>query len=231
METHPENGRYVIRIMKIKKAFIFFAASCAFISVSHAQMVPPNPSLISLQHYITKVNPNTFDSSFSDLHFVIKENMNYLYPLYQLLCNNKKFVREFTSHIYYDLLSQSVSFVGDYAAALEYQRKSDTTHLTDVEYRQIGKNIQQLKNIKNSDAKRFITFIASRYKVIMLNEANNKPLHRAFAYSLLDVLYNRGFRYLAMEMLNPLPDHELTKLTYKTGHFAAEPVAGELIRQ
>ena len=92
-------------------------------------------------------------------------------------------------------------------------------HLTDVDYRQIGKNIQQLKNIKNADAKRFISFIASRYKVIMLNEANNKPLHRAFAYSLLDVLYNRGFRYLAMEMLNPMPDHELTKLTYKTGTF------------
>jgi hypothetical protein len=108
---------------------------------------------------------------------------------------------------------------------------SDTTHLTDVEYRQIGKSIQQLKDIKNADAKRFITFIASNYKVIMLNEANNKPIHRAFAYSLLDVLYNRGYRYLAMEMLNPMPDHELTKLTYKTGHFATEPVAGEMIRQ
>ena len=28
-----------------------------------------------------------------------------------------------------------------------------------------------------------------------------------------------------------MPDQELTKLTYKTGHFATEPVAGELIRQ
>ena len=64
----------------------------------------------------------------------------------------------------------------------------------------------------------------------MLNEAYNKPLHRAFAYSLLDDLYKRGFRYLAMEMLNPMPDQELTKLTYKTGHFATEPVAGEMIR-
>ncbi len=63
----------------------------------------------------------------------------------------------------------------------------------------------------------------------MLNEAYNKPLHRAFAYSLLDDLYKKGFRYLAMEMLNPMPDQELTKLTYKTGHFAAEPVAGEMI--
>jgi hypothetical protein len=127
-------------------------------------MVPPNPSLISLQHFITKVQPNTFDSSFSDLHYVIGENINYLYPLYQLLGDGNKFMRGFSTPVYYDLLSQSVSFVGDYAAALEYQKKADTSHLTDVEYRQIGKSIQQLKDIKNADAKRFITFIASNYK-------------------------------------------------------------------
>jgi hypothetical protein len=217
--------------MKNKKYFLFIFLGISSISFSLAQMVPPNPSLIGLQNYVTKVQPNTFDRNYTDLHYVIGENINYLYPLYQLLGDGKKFMGDFSTPIYYDLLSQSVSFVGDYAGALEYQKKSDTTHLTDVEYRQIGKSIQQLKDIKNADAKRFITFIASNYKVIMLNEASNKPLHRAFAYSLLDVLYNRGYRYLAMEMLNPMPDHELTKLTYKTGHFATEPVAGELIRQ
>lgn len=217
--------------MKIIQKLSALTAVLFYSAISCAQMVPPNPSLISLQHYVTKVKPNSFDTSFSDLHFIIRDNINYLYPLYQMLGDPKKFMHDFTTPVYYELLSQSVSFVGDYAAALEYQKKTDTTHVTDVEYRQIAKNIQQLKRIKNADAKKFITFIAPQYKVIMLNEANNKPLHRAFAYSLLDVLYNRGFRYLAMEMLNPMPDHELTKLTYKTGHFAAEPVAGELIRQ
>lgn len=217
--------------MKNNKYLFFIFLGFSYVKLSFAQQLPPNQSLISLQHFVTKVQPTSFDSSFTDLHYVIGENLNYLYPLYQLLGNDKKLIRDFSSPIYYDLLSQSVSFVGDYAAALEYQKKSDTTRLTDVEYRQIGKSIQQLKDIKNADAKRFITFIASNYKVIMLNEANNKPLHRAFAYSLLDVLYNRGYRYLAMEMLNPMPDGELSKLTYKTGHFATEPVAGELIRQ
>ena len=217
--------------MKYRKYFLFIFTGLSFSGISFAQQIPPNPSLISLQHLVTKVKPTSFDSNYNDLHYVIGENLNYLYPLYQLLGDEKKFIGNYSIPIYYDLLSQSVSFVGDYSAALEYQKKSDTTRLTDVEYRQIGKSIQQLKDIRNADAKRFITFISSNYKVIMLNEANNKPLHRAFAYSLLDVLYNRGFRYLAMEMLNPMPDQELTKLTYKTGHFATEPVAGELIRQ
>jgi hypothetical protein len=231
MEHHHENGRYGNGIMKIIKIYLVFFLCILLAKISGAQPLPPNPSLISLQHFVTKEKPGTFDSAYHDLHYIIGENLNYLYPLYQLLGDNKKFLHDFTVPVYYDLLSQSVSFVGDYAAALEYQKLSDTTHLSDVEYRQIGKSIQQLKDIKNADAKKFISFIANNYRVIMLNEAYNKPLHRAFAYSLLDALYNRGFRYLAMEMLNPMPDQELTKLTYKTGHFATEPVAGELIRQ
>ncbi len=214
-------------MMKIKKYFLLILSGLSFLINSQAQ---PNPSLTSLQHYVTKVKPTVFDSGYKDLHYLIGDNLHYLYPIYQLLGDNKKFISEFSSPVYYDLNSQAVSFVGDYAAALEYQRMSDTTLMTDVENRQIGKIIQQLKNIKNADAKRFITFIAPNYTVIMLNEAYNKPVHRAFAFSLLDDLYKRGFRYLAMEMLNPMPDQELTKLTYKTGHFATEPVAGEMIR-
>jgi len=227
MEDHHENGRYGTCTMKIKKVF-FIVLPCLFsIVFPRAQ---PNPSLTSLTHYVTAVNPHAFDSSYSDLHYLIGDNLHYLYPIYQLLGNEKKFINKFSGPVYYDLLSQSVSFVGDYEAVLEYQAMADTTRVTDVENRQIGKSMQLLKNIKNADAKRFISFIASNYSVIMLNEAYNKPVHRAFAYSLLDDLYKRGFRYLAMEMLNPMPDQELTKLTYKTGHFATEPVAGEMIR-
>jgi len=217
--------------MKMLKYLLSLLLGFPFHLISSAQQLPPNGALISLKHFVTIEKPESFDSGYTDLHYVIGENLNYLYPVYQLLGDDKKFMQSFSPPVYYDLLSQTVSFVGDYEAALAYQRLSDTTHLTDVDYRQIGKSIQQLKKIKHADAKRFIGFIASNYKVIMLNEAYNKPIHRAFAYSLLDVLYNRGFHYLAMEMLNPMPDQELTKLTYKTGHFATEPVAGELIRQ
>src|SRR5450631_2495498 len=117
--------------MKKLKYLLFILPAVYSFHISVAQMVPPNPSLISLQHYVTKVQTNTFDSSFSDLHYVIGENINYLYPLYQLLGDGKKFMGDFSPPVYYDLLSQSVSFIGDYAAALEYQKKADTTHMTD----------------------------------------------------------------------------------------------------
>ncbi len=213
--------------MKIKGAFLLIFPGLYYTNILHAQ---PNASLNKINYYVTTTNRTAFDTTYNDLHYLIGDNLHYLYPLYQLLGNNKKFIREFTAPVYYELLSESVSFIEDYEASLEYQGMADTSNVSDVENRQIGKSIQLLKNIKNADAKRFINFIAPNYSVIMLNEAYNKPLHRAFAYSLLDDLYKKGFRYLAMEMLNPMPDQELTKLTSKTGHFAAEPVAGEMIR-
>ncbi len=214
-------------MMRIKK-YIFPFISCFFLLQFVAAQ--PNGALRSIQYYVAKVNPKVYDSSLNNLHYLAGDNLHYLYPLYQLLGSDKKFQQLYSTSGYYNLLSQCASFTGDYAGALEYQQTADSTKLDDVELRQIGKSIQQLKNIKNVDAERFISFIAQNYRVIMLNEAYNKPVHRAFAFSLLDNLYKKGFRYLAMEMLNPLPDQELGKLTYKTGHFATEPVAGEMIR-
>ena len=208
------------------KYFLFIPGIILFNSVS----AQPNLSLVNLRNYVSQAKPAVYDSSLNNIHYLAGNNLHYLYPIYQLFGDDKKFREQLTFSGYNDLLSQCVSFVGDYSGALAYQQLADSVNLTDVEKRQIDKSIQQLKNIKNADAKRFISFISPKFSVIMLNEAYNKPLHRAFAYSLLDELYKRGFRYLAMEMLNPNPDQELTKLTYKTGHFATEPVAGEMIR-
>ena len=87
-----------------------------------------------------------------------------------------------------------------------------------------------MKDLQHVDARRYISFLARNYQVIMINESRNKPLHRAFMLSLLDDLYKKGFRYLAMEMLNNGSNHSLDKLTSLTGYYSSEPVAGELIR-
>src|SRR4249920_3813280 len=104
--------------MKNKNFLLFILFVASSVRFCFAQITPPNPSLISLQHFVTKQLPNTYDSSYTDLHYIIGDNINYLYPLYQLLGNGKKFMGDFSAPIYYDLLSQSVSFTGDYAAAL-----------------------------------------------------------------------------------------------------------------
>jgi len=48
-----------------------------------------------------------------------------------------------------------------------------------------------------------ITKLAKDKRIVILNEAHHKPLHRVFAESLLDSLYGLGFRYLGLESLTP----------------------------
>jgi hypothetical protein len=213
--------------MHIKKILVCLSAVLMIVRLSQAQ---PAHELKSLKTFVTEINPHAFDTSLQQISYEVGDHLHYLYPLYQLLGEEKKFLKKLSAPVYYEALSQNVACIGDYSSALDYEQLADSTPVTDVEKRQISKSIQVLKDIKNVDARRYIGFIAPHYQVVMLNEAYNKPLHRAFAISLLDELYKRGYRYLAMEMLNPGPDQELGKLTNKTGHFSAEPVAGEMIR-
>jgi hypothetical protein len=196
----------------------------------HVSFSQTNRQLQYLREWVKANKPVGYDSTFNYLNLRSGNNLHYLYPLQKLFRDEKKFRVLLSDSGYYDALSQAVSIVGDYSSALEYQKMNYKTDVDEVSRRQIYKVIQGMKDIKHVDAEKFISFIARNYKVIMINEAHNKPLHRAFMLSLLDDLYKKGFRYLAMEMLNNSSDHSLDKLTSSTGYYSAEPVAGELIR-
>lgn len=210
--------------------FLRTAVLLLSLALQHPSNGQISNELTDLKNFVGSIKPPIYDTALNTVTDRLGENIHYLYPLYQLLGSENKFRQKLTDGVYYDLLSQQLASTGDYSDALFYDHHVDTARVSEVENRQINKSIQVLKNIRNVDARRFIGFIAHNYRVIMLNEAYNKPLHRAFATSLLGDLYKRGFRYLAMEMLNPHAGADLDKLTYKTGQLTAEPVAGEMVR-
>ena len=75
--------------MKIKNpVFVLLAAwlPCVYLG---AQSAAPNASLANLQHFVTQVKPQIYDSAYTDLHFLIGDNIHYLYPIYQLLGSQK----------------------------------------------------------------------------------------------------------------------------------------------
>jgi hypothetical protein len=208
---------------------------CLFLVVIILSCLPccfsqTNRQLRSLHEYLLSGKPRGYDSSLQSIVYSRGGSLHYLYPLYQLLGEEKRFRSLLSDNNYYDQLSQALAFAGDYESALEYQKKGYDSSVNDVTRRQITKTIKDLKDVKHVDARRYISYIARNYQVIMINESHDKPLHRAFTLSLLEDLYKRGYRYLAMEMLNNYADHSLEKLNYLTGHFSSEPVAGELIR-
>jgi len=188
------------------------------------------PEVEKLRDYAQQHMPRRYDSSLSYTNLMPGGNLNYLYPLYQLFKQEKKFREIETDNGYYDNICQSFAFVGDYQSALEYQQKKyEEPDAATV--RQIKKTVDELKGLQFVDARVYISFLAQNYKVIMLNEAHDKPFHRAFALSLLEDLYKKGFRYLAMEMLSDDIGQQLHMLTSATGYYCNEPVAGELVRR
>ena len=211
--------------MKVKKNIFGLAAvfACQYC------FSQSSPQLDKIKEYALKNFPRSYDSSLNYTNIKPGGNLNYLYPLYQLFKQENKFRQLETDNGYYDNFSQSVAFVDDYQTALEYQSKK-YEEPDNATVKQITKTIGDLKNIQHADAKKYISFLVKNYRVIMINEAHNKPLHRAFTLSLLEDLYKKGFRYLAMEMLNNYSNRSLNKLTGATGFYSNEPVAGELIR-
>ena len=69
-------------------------------------------------------------------------------------------------------------------------------------------------------------------QIVVLNEAHDRPLHRAFGATLLQALYDRGFRYFAAETFYP----DVTRLdpaigpTKKHGFYLLEPMFGDFVR-
>jgi len=193
---------------------------------SHSQGSRP---LQNLHDYLQTNQPRSLDTTLAVLNYRPGGNLNYLFPLYQLFREEKKF-KASLGDSYYEQLSVAASLTEDYESALQYQKLSYKGEVSDVQKRQIAKVLAGFKAIQHVDARRYISFISRSARVIMINEAPNKPLHRAFTMSLLEDLYKKGYRYLAMEMLNNFSNHELDKLTPLTGQYSTEPVAGELIR-
>ncbi|MBS1947671.1 MAG: hypothetical protein JST47_07865 [Bacteroidetes bacterium] len=212
--------------MRLKKTFVFIGLALDVLFC----MSQSNAQLQQIKDFVKNSMMRSYDSSLDYVTIKPKGNLNYLYPLYQLFKQEHKFRLIESDNGYNDEVSKAASFLEDYQTVLEYQLKNYAT-IDPATEKQIRKTIEGLKGIEHADAIKYISFAAQRYNVVMINESYNKPLHRAFVISLLDELYRKGFRYLAMETLNSHLQKTGSRLTAATGYLTNEPVGGELVRR
>lgn len=66
-----------------------------------------------------------------------------------------------------------------------------------------------------------------RNQIVIINEAHDRHVQRAFIYQLLPILKQKGFTHLAMETLMS-PSN---KLDVTTGFYTSEPLMGEVYRK
>lgn len=211
----------------MQKSFFAIFLSVCFAGVQAQQPYTP---FEQIRRYTATQTPGKEDSAIHYLTNSIKEGIHYLYPLYQAIGWEDKFRKEEGDRNFYDNFSQLLSFAGDIRMADYYGMKSYDTLQRDARMF-IQQQVDQLRDLQSINAASYIAGVALDAQVVMINEAHNKPVHRAFTYSLLEQLYKEGFRYLAMEMLGNYAGRSLKRVDDKTGFYATEPVAGELIRK
>jgi len=211
---------------QLRKLFLLLGAAIAVLSAGAQELSQP---VQQLQDYCKRSIPTGYSPRLGILTLTPKSNLHYLFPLYHAFKDEEKFKKIYSDKGYYDELSQYFAFAGDYRTALQYLVKSYDS-IDDRTRRKVYRTAEGLKDIQHVNARHYINYAAKNRRVVMINEAFAKPLHRAFTLSLLADFYREGFRYLAMEMLNNFSGHSLTRENMHTGYYAAEPVAGELIR-
>ena len=100
--------------------------------------------------------------------------------------------------------------------------------------------MEHFKKFKPINAVKAIAKEASKYKIVITNEAHYQPQNRVFTLSLLKALYKKGFRYLATEDL--AADDTISKnkndtniqsrgyAVKTTGYYISEPQYGNMVR-
>jgi hypothetical protein len=201
----------------------------SFLFVSMAVFAQPSPYLTQIKTYISKSKKSLADSSVLRLSDRVNNRINYLFPLYAALQNEQKIKRVFRDKFFYDDFSDYLTSVADYQSALYYSAKGYDT-LSKKVASSIISFVDTLRNVQHVDAKKYILARTANAKVVMINESQCKPQHRVFTISLLQDLYNQGFRYFAVEALNNIASVKPEVIDISSGKYIHEPVNAEMLR-
>jgi hypothetical protein len=183
-----------------------------------------------IRQFTQTQKPSRYDSTRKGFINRLGNDLHYLYPLYQGLGWESKFKLRLGRKRYYQALSEYLAFAGDYSMANKYATLPYDP-LKPISRKALLQQILDLKDIQSAEARTYITGKAMSAQVVMIDESPAKPIHRAFTYSLLENLYNMGFRYLAMETFNNKSNRSLQGVNCFTGEYTSEPVGGEMVRK
>ena len=189
--------------MMMRLALAFFIAVVA--TGLHSRGAPPDPGR---------------KSGCGDLHGLSQAGRNAWEPLEHF----KRIESECGGMaLYNQFRAQFESFVGNHLEALNYW---DRNYQKRTEAQQ-----DEFSAIKTEDAVSYIVSRASNHRMVMVNERHHASNDRLLTLSLLDSLYQLGYRYLAVEAV--WPGDELNRRGYptkNTGYYVNDVVFAEMLR-
>lgn len=87
------------------------------------------------------------------------------------------------------------------------------------------------KTFKPQNAKKYIINRSKNEQIIIINEAHHNASHRVFTTSLLQGLYDNGYRYFGLEALNDTLINKRKFPIYESGYYTREPQLANLINE
>jgi hypothetical protein len=126
-----------------------------------------------------------------------------------------------------DIIAQFSSTLFSFAS--EHQR---ALSIADIGHSQekAKKSSLDLSVFSSRPAVSAILSVAENQKVVMVNEAHHIAQHRALTYDLLEGLWERGFRYLALEALSSSEANPFRgPLKNDSGYYTQEPMFAYMV--
>ncbi len=136
-------------------------------------------------------------------------------------------LRQDTTAWKYQTGAVSYSFAGDYRNALITWDEGMNTRI----YTPTGRDSAILEDHRPVNAQSYILARAVREQIIVINEAHHNPRHRVFTGSLLEGLYEKGYRYLGLEGIFDSLVNERNYAIAESGYYTREPEFGNLVRE
>ncbi|TBX69898.1 hypothetical protein EZL74_05640 [Flavobacterium silvisoli] len=87
------------------------------------------------------------------------------------------------------------------------------------------------KNFTAHNAKEYIIKRSKKEQIIIINEAHHNAGHRVFTTSLLNDLYQNGYRFLGLEAINDTSINNRKFATKDSGYYTNEPQLANMIHQ
>ena len=86
-------------------------------------------------------------------------------------------------------------------------------------------------SFKKQDAKEYIINRSKNEKIIIINEAHHNIKHRVFTTSLLQGLYDNGYRFFGLEALSDTLINKRKFPIAESGYYAKEPQMANLLKE
>jgi hypothetical protein len=152
---------------------------------------------------------------------------NYLFPIEILLQKKKNYSNDVRStHLYLQALATYQSFVVNLALELD-----TTIQQWDALRGYKNKVPAAGAAITDNKALEFLCRQFEQHKIVMINENHFSPKHRMLIKLILRKLYERGFRYLGLEMLWDNNINQRGFIINNSGFYTKEPMAANLVKE